>query len=68
MNLLPRLNTSTQWLMSLRQNSGLIDGGQFMMELLATQGWSTEEKEHCLEETEASFKNSGLVMRALFGQ
>jgi len=32
------------------------------------EGWSTEEKEHCLEETEASFKNSGLVMRALFGQ
>lgn len=29
------------------------------------EGWTAEQKKHCLEETEASFKYSGLIMRAI---
>ncbi len=29
------------------------------------EGWSPEQKEHCLAETEASFKYSGVILRCI---
>lgn len=29
------------------------------------EGWSAPQKEHCLAETEASFKSAGVIMRCI---
>lgn len=36
-----------------------------MMAFCFMQNWSREEKDHCLEETEKSFKFSGDVLRLI---
>ena len=54
MNVVAVLDSSS-WL-----PTGLTRGGAG-----AIQDWTREEKDHCLEETEKSFKYSGAILRLL---
>jgi len=46
--------------------NGLLDGVRRSINGLA-EGWSREQKDHCLQETEASFKYSGVIMSCMSG-
>eukprot|EP00238_Polyblepharides_amylifera_P008170 CAMPEP_0196584734 /NCGR_PEP_ID=MMETSP1081-20130531/48288_1 /TAXON_ID=36882 /ORGANISM="Pyramimonas amylifera, Strain CCMP720" /LENGTH=205 /DNA_ID=CAMNT_0041906053 /DNA_START=378 /DNA_END=995 /DNA_ORIENTATION=- len=44
----------------------LLDGVRDALNLTA-ESWTREQKDHCLEETEMSFKYSGQILRTIFG-
>lgn len=44
--------------------NGLLEGVRKSINDLA-EGWNDEQKKHCLEVTEESFKYSGVIMRCI---